>query len=42
MNTETTTRPRNGVRNGDVSYITSDCPTWLRARRSMAPSSVGT
>jgi len=42
MNTETTTRPRNGVRNGDVSYITLGLPDLAQARRSMAPSSVGT
>jgi predicted enzyme related to lactoylglutathione lyase len=32
MTTETTTRPRNGVRSGDVSYITLGLPDLTRGR----------
>lgn len=32
MRTETTTRPRNGVRSGDVSYITLGLPDLARGR----------
>jgi predicted enzyme related to lactoylglutathione lyase len=32
MNTETTTRPRNGVRNGDVSYITLGLPDLAQGK----------